>query len=193
MIIDVSSYQGKIDWDKVKATPELGGVYIKASEGVNAPDKDFAARIHEVSAKGLSFGFYHFATLNKQDVVSDAISEATYFMQLVHPYKATLPYALDIESNPAKLPPDKVLLYIKTFFDTLKKAGIEDYCLYSYTPFLNANLPANHDLGPVKLWLASYTPKYVLPRGWQTAWLWQYTQAGFINGIKGNVDISKIV
>lgn len=192
MIIDISSYQKVTDWNKVKATPELEGIYIKACEGVNSPDPGFDSKAREAINRSIPIGFYHFCTLNDADVVSDARKEARYFVNLTKPYKASLPYVLDIEDNKKlNLPKDKVCLYIKTFFDELSLLGIKDSMLYSYTPFLNSNLPKDHGLGHLKLWIAAYTVKPILPVGWDKFYLWQYTSKGFINGITGNVDLNK--
>lgn len=191
MIIDISSYQKINDWAKVKQTVGLEGIYIKACEGINAPDKGLKEKADAALAAGIPFGFYHFATLNNLNVEADAASEANFLYNVTKDFKTGLPLVLDIERNDIKLTPPQVLKYIQTFFSTLAGHGVADIVLYSYTPFLNANLPDTHGLGSHKLWLAAYTPKPILPRGWANIWLWQYTQKGFINGIAGNVDLSK--
>lgn len=191
MIIDISSYQKVTDWAKVKQTAGLEGIYIKACEGVNAPDSGFKEKAAGCQANQIPFGFYHFATLNKQEIEADATGEANYFFNLTKEFKTGLPLVLDIERNDLNLSPDKVHKYIHAFFNALKHAGAPDYVLYSYAPFLNANLPAGHDLGTVKLWLAAYTPKPIYPKGWNNIWLWQYSSNGFINGITGNIDLNK--
>ena len=192
MIIDISKYQSQIDWHKLKTNSQgVTGVYIKATEGHNYTDEQF--RQHVAGAESIQFdkGFYHFATLNSTNVVADATQEATDFAARVKGIIVRLPYVLDIEANPIKLSPDDTLLYIKTFFVTLEKNGITDIAIYSYTPFLNSNLPDGHGLGDIKLWLAAYAPFYLLPRGWYECWLWQFSQNGIVDGITGNVDLSK--
>lgn len=191
MIIDVSKWQGKIDWTKVKSTLGLEGVYIKATEGVGYTDSNFSSNVAGAISTNIPIGVYHFGTLNSQAVAVDAIKEAQYFLSVIKPVKTSLPLVLDIERNDIKLSKDLVLLYINSFFGELKRQGTEEYVLYSYTPFLDENLPENHNLGSIKLWLASYTQKPVYPKGWNSLWLWQYSQKGFINGISGNVDLNK--
>lgn len=94
------------------------------------------------------------------------------------------------------LSPAEVQTWVTTFADTMQQKGYTDLCLYSYKPFLEANLPANHTLGTMKLWIAGYpnvftaASKPPIPRGWSNAWLWQYTEKGRVNGINTNVDFS---
>lgn len=191
-IIDISHNNGIIDWSKVP----VDYVYIKVNEGVGCTDPMFIKNASQAIQHGKKIGYYHFNSLNSKDVVNDATSEAKEFLSLITkspnpvPY---LPYILDIETNKIELNKNEVLLWIKTFFAELKNEGIVDVAIYSYASFLNENLPANHDLGGIKLWLAGYVPeqRLILPIGWKSYWMWQYTQSGTCPGITGNVDISK--
>lgn len=192
MIIDVSVYQGKIDWARVKsAHPDIEGVYIKASEGIGYIDPNMKINAVEAIKNGFNIGFYHYATLNNVDVMNDARTEAKYFVTVTKNFAIKLPFVLDIEKNRNNTPKDKILLWIKTFFNELEQEGITDYSLYSDTPFLNENLPVKHDLGNVPLWIAAYTKTLKLPNGWSKAWLWQYSQKGAVEGIRKLVDLSK--
>lgn len=194
MIIDISKYQGKIDWEKVKMNPEvIKGVFIKASEGIGYCDPNLKDNALGAFKMGFKLGYYHFASLNDHNVVNDAEKEAYYFLSIIKGLPInTLPLVLDIEENKNQLTPLEVLTWIKAFFSTLEKAGFKDYVLYSYSPFLDKNLPINHDLNNIRLWIAAYTNILKLPKSWNTYWLWQYTQKGKVNGIIGNVDLNKI-
>lgn len=190
MIIDISKYQSKIDWPKVKTSVE--GVYIKATEGLGYIDPAFKKNVIGASSEDIPIGFYHFASLNSANVIADSAAEARAFYEATKGFKVGLPYVLDIERNDSKLPPAEVLKWIQNFFLTLHALGINDVVLYSYTPFLNKNLPVNHTLGDMKLWIAAYVVgPPVLPRGWKNYWLWQYTGAGTVEGIVGKVDLNK--
>lgn len=194
MIIDVSKWQGKVNWDTVRhENHEIEGVYIKASEGIGYRDPYLINNAVEATKSGFKVGFYHFATLNNTDVANDAREEAKYFLTVTKNLTVEYPFVLDIERNDSKTPKDKVLLWVKTFFNELEVEGVKDYCLYSYTSFLNENLPANHGLGNVPLWIAAYSDNYKVPNGWIKPWLWQYSQKGQIIGITGNVDLNKRV
>lgn len=187
-IIDISKYQSKIDWTKVK----IDGVYIKATEGVGYIDEQFNQHIAGAKSAGIKFGFYHFATLNSKNIIEDSSSEAKSFYNATIGKGATMPFVLDIEKNAIGLSPTEVLSWIKNFFKELNNLGVTDIAIYSYTPFLNINLPSGHLLGTIKLWLAAYTggPAPILPKGWSGYWLWQHTQKAIINGVDGGVDES---
>lgn len=199
MYIDVSHNNGVIDWNRVKNNPiKIDGVWIKCNEGVKCIDSMLNTNANGANAAGLPIGYYHFATLNSTDVVNDAIGEAAEFVGLIKNLpKYSLPLVLDIEDddNVKKfgITPTQVLLWINTFMAELKKAGHTNLMLYSYTPFLTTNLPVSHNLGGYPLWVAAYSAKYATPRGWLGAKYWQYSNTGSVSGIKGNVDLSKVV
>lgn len=189
-VIDISKYQTVSDWSKVKTA--VAGVMIKATEGVGYVDPSFASHVQGAQAAGIPFGCYHFASLNDlSDPTGDATKEAQALAAACKPYKLSMPYALDLETNKSSLPPAGVLAWVNAFFAELQRLGINNYVLYSYTPFLDTNLPANHGLGNIPLWLAAYTPAPKLPKGWAKYWMWQYSSKGSIPGITGNVDLNK--
>lgn len=191
--IDISHHQGKIDWVKVVNSsfqPKL--VYIKATQGINYTDPLFLKNARAAKAAGLKVGYYHFASLNDKDEVKDAKLEAQWFVKNIKlAPQFDFPLVLDVEDNPSKLTKEEVLVWINTFAYELAQLGYTDYILYSYTPFLNSNLPSNHKLGSVKLWIAAYNPTYKVPIGWKAPNMWQYSQTGKVSGITGNVDLNK--
>ncbi len=194
--IDISHNDGIINWDKVILNPtKIDFVYIKATQGVGYKDPQLLANVNGAKRVGIKFGYYHFCSLNSANEVTDATAEANYFLSVIKTLpKSDLPLILDIELNEIKLKPADVLIYINTFFNVLKTAGYT-YALYSYTPFLNENLPANHNLGNISLWIAAYTKLAypVLPNGWSKYWIWQYSSDGVITGITTKVDLNKMV
>lgn len=193
--IDVSHHQGNIDWIKVVNSsfkPELA--IIKATQGVNYTDPKLLINANGAKVAGLKVGYYHFASLNDRDEVKDAKLEAQWFVKNIKQAPSNdVPLVLDIESNPSKLSRDEVSNWINTFFYELAQLGYTDYILYSYSPFLNENLPSNHTFGSIKLWVADYSAPLILPKGWNKCWLWQYSQTGKIQGITGAVDLNKTV
>lgn len=192
--IDVSHFQGHIDW--TKASQHLDFVYVKTTQGVGSSDAFCQANSVGATNAGLKVGYYHFATLNSSSVVSDATAEANWFCSVMRNLPTpSMPIVLDIETEDPKvqLSPDMVLSWINTFFSVLSSNGYREYALYSYSPFLNSHLPSNHNLGNIPLWIAAYTsaPQPRLPIGWTKAWLWQYTDKGRIDGISTTVDLNK--
>lgn len=194
MIIDVSKWQQEINFAEVKKDPQgITGVYVKATEGVGYSDPFGKINAQDADKNGLQVGFYHFASLNTMQVLTDAKAEANAFVKVVASIgvKPSLPMVLDLETNAGNIPKAKVLEWIKAFFAELQRLGYTDVALYSYAPFLNANLPEGHGLGALKLWLAAYTPNPTIPRGWVGYWLWQYSSKGTVRGIRGSVDLNK--
>ena len=191
MIIDISKYQGTCNWKQIKEAG-VNKVFIKATEGVGSKNDLVKLQADGAKAAGLLIGYYHFASLNNKDEVGDAVQEVNYFTSVLETLpKNDLPLVLDIEKNLIGLSKDEVLAYIKAFFSQLETLGYKDYVLYSYTPFLDSNLPINHGLGNVRLWIAAYTDTLKLPKGWTNYWLWQYSSKGQVLGIKGNVDLNR--
>lgn len=190
--IDISKWNKVTDWTRVAA--RVGAVYIKATEGINYADPDFKTNAVNAEKQDIDKGFYHFATLNNStNVQADARAEAEDFLKATAPFTARLPYVLDVETNKSALKPAQVVEWIEAFFGRLAESGITDVVLYSYTPFLDKNLPKGHPLGKYRLWLAAYVnlPKPKLPKGWTGYWLWQYSNKGSVDGIRGPVDLNK--
>lgn len=196
MKIDVSHHQGIINWEELKkSTPELDGVYIKTTQGVGYTDPLCIQHSVGAASQKLPVGYYHFASLNTTtDIEKDATSEADYFSLVIKNLRpTTLPLVLDIEENKALLTKPQVLQWINAFFKRLREHGYANVSLYSYTAFLDSNLPPQHNLGNIPLWIAQYVnkPAPKLPKGWTKAWLWQYSCTGTLPGIKGKVDLNK--
>jgi len=192
--IDVSHNNGTIDWTKVAANPtKIDFAFIKASEGVGYTDPMFKTNANGAKNAGIRVGYYHFASLNTLNNVPDAKAEADYFMSLLKTVPAAdLPYVLDIETNKVGLDPAHVQEWINTFFAEMKAGGYGNTILYSYTPFLDSNLPHPHNLGNVRLWIAAYVsaPSPKLPQGWTQYYIWQKSSTGSVSGINGNVDMN---
>lgn len=192
--IDISHHNGQIDFSQVKE--EVDFIYIKASEGISSTDPKFYSNAKRASEAVIPIGYYHFATLNNEDEITDAKKEAEWFIHTIKQAPAfQLPLVLDIEDDSKKvdLDPNEVLAWVNTFFATLEANGFTNYALYSYTPFLISRLPKGHNLGSIRLWIAAYTklstPK--LPPEWSSYWLWQHSAKGQVKGINTPVDMNK--
>lgn len=195
-LVDCSHHNGKIDWKSVAThnTPKVDGVILKTSTGVGGLDPRVLYNATEARKYGLKVGYYHYCSLNDENELDDAQKEAKWFIQVLKTLPTPdLPVVLDIE-DPQILPSlDKleILNWIKTFFQTLEVNGYKNYVLYSYKPFLETHLPANHGLGNIPLWIAQYRQTLTLPVGWSSYWLWQFSDKGNIFGISGPVDLNK--
>lgn len=189
--IDISHFNGVINWDLVKTNADkISYAYFKVTQGTGFIDPKVSYNATNAKRVGLQIGYYHFASINNADDVADAKAEAAFFLNAIKTLPvADMPVVLDIEQNNLKLPPAKVLEFIKIFASIVQDAGY-GFALYSGTPFLNSNLPANHGL-IYDLWIAAYTGAStpVLPNGWTSYWKWQYTDKGIVTGITGGVDM----
>lgn len=196
--IDVSHYQGNINWDKLKtADPALGlihFVYIKATQGVGYTDPMAKAHAEGAKSVGLKIGYYHFATLNDPNIPNDAVAEARYFdSQMKTLPAADLMPVIDIETNKSNLSPVQVEQWLAAFLGEMLRLGYQQVMIYSYQPFLDQFLPPSHAFGKYPLWLAQYRniPQPTLPKGWSSYTIWQYSNQGRLSGITGMVDVNK--
>lgn len=183
-VIDLSHWNENADWLKVKNNG-VDGVYLKCTQGIRYVDPSCIGHSTRAKSQNIKVGYYHFATLT-----DDPSAEARFFKSRL----STLPTSnlipmLDVEENKTGLTPAQIETWIQSFLDAMEtKVGI-----YSYTPFLDQFLPLTHNFGQIPLWIAQYrnvvSPQ--LPYGWTQSALWQYTNMGHIDGIKGTVDCSK--
>lgn len=194
--IDVSENNGKIDWNLVKAStnPKVEYAYIKVTEGASRIDSLAVNNAASAQQVKIPIGYYHYAYMNGTNPVKDATDEANFFLsRLKYLPKATQIPMLDIEENPGHFAPAQVQQWIQTFLDVMKANGYPKVTLYSYAPWFNQNLPANHPFGKIPLWIAAYVNLIypTLPVGWNSYTLWQFTGKGKVPGIAGDVDINK--
>lgn len=193
--IDVSHYQGDIDWSAV-AGDGVEFTYIKATEGTTYTDPKFASNYDGSRAAGLIRGAYHFALPDR----SSGAAQARFFVNNGGGWRAdgqTLPPALDIEFNPYGpkcygLSPQEMRAWIADFSSTVKKLSGRFPAIYTTTSWWKA-CTGNHggfaDTNP--LWVARWTSSGgpgPLPAGWPAPTLWQYTNRGNVAGISGAVD-----
>lgn len=184
--VDVSHWNGAVNWANV-AADGYSFCYIKATEGTSFQYPITATQASGAQAAGLKVGYYHFAN---PDI--DPQSEVNFFNSVMSKLPpADLIPVLDIEVNKSNLSPVQMQNWISTFVNGMY-ASNQKVMLYSYTPFLEQYLPANHPFGNLPIWLAQYInveyPK--MPHGWTSYTIWQYSNTGPVNGI-GQCDVNK--
>lgn len=191
--IDVSYYQGSIDWEKVKAAGvqfvilRLG--YRGYLTGDLSLDKNFRTYAQGAADAGIPIGAYFYTEAINEN---EAALEAAYCVEQLKDFNVALPIAYDYEPSTQKngrlykanLSKSKATNLCKSFCATIKAAG--------YTPMIYANksdLTTKIDgaaLGEsYKIWLANYTTKTTYTGNYD---FWQYSSAGKVNGISGSVD-----
>lgn len=186
--IDVSRWQGEIDWPRV-ARSGVDFAFLKATEGGDHTDPSFAANWRAAAAAGVPRGAYHFFYLCRP-----AAEQAAWFLAHVPREAGALPPALDIEWNHAsrtcrtRPDPETVRAEIVTFQEIVGAALGQRPVIYTTVDFF-----ADNDLrrlGSEEFWLRSVAghPRKTYPgQAWS---FWQYTGTGVVQGVPGTVDLN---
>ncbi len=184
--IDVSKWQGDIDFSKLKsAGVEFVIIRIGSSTGINGEnfiDSKFIQNIKNANSVGIPVGVYFYSYANSVD---RAISDAKWIIENIKDYKVELPIAFDWENwgsfNTYELSFFGLTNMAKRFMDTVKASGY-DAMLYSSKTYLE-NIWMSVDY-PV--WLAHYTKNTNYAGDYS---YWQICSNGMVDGINGDVDI----
>lgn len=190
--VDVSSFQGEIDWKKVKnsgirfAMVRLG--YRGYGQAGNMVVDEYARKNLEGAQKaGLEVGAYFFSQATSIDEVDD---EIFFFMQTLGDFELTMPIVLDWEyiSDTART----AHVDARTLTD-MQKHFCETMVNFGYTPmvYFNWHLADStlylSELEDYPFWLALYQNRMTYPFRVE---MWQYTCTGRVPGIQGDVDIN---
>lgn len=192
--IDVSKYQGKIDWVKVKNSGiefviiRLGFRGYGKSGSLNLDEK-FKEYIEGALNVGLDVGVYFFSQAITNE---EAIEEAEFVLKNIKNYPITLPIIFDTEeikdvpdARTAGISGEQFTNCCISFCDKIADAG--------YTPMIYFNMKWQvFTLDVIKLtkyqkWYADYEP---IPQSPYEFSIWQYTEKGSVDGITGNVDLN---
>lgn len=179
--IDVSVWQGVIDWKKVKESGVKFAI-IRSSVG-DKTDKMFDYNITEAQKVGINVGVYHYCyALN----VEEARQEAQLFIETIKPYQINYPVMFDFEDNTQiKLGKEKLTEIAEVFLGELKAAGYYPM-IYSYKNWLE-NLLDMDKLSEYEVAVAEWNVPISTYTG--AYGIWQYTCKGKISGIEGDVDL----
>lgn len=184
--IDISHYQGTIDWDKLRngmiSGCPLRFIMIKATEGSTRLDPKFKDNFYQAREYGYIRGAYHFWS-NK----SSARDQAAWFLSKVKLEEGDLPPVLDIENMPEGRSVEDFQRDVLTWLHIVEDRYHVKPILYTYYKFKQQYLSA-----PVfddyPYWIAHY---YVDKIQYEGPWkFWQHTDAGRLPGIKGFVDFN---
>ena len=195
-VIDVSEWQGTIDWNEVKNSG-VDAVILRFAHSTSHFDKQFERNLSEVRRLGIPFGLYIFSTARNSN---DATSEAYFTQQIVNKYglyDLSLPIFYDLEafydSNGNPLSPNSASAYegiVNAYFNTLSGFGINNVSIYSGRWFTDTYLKAA-SVRPRVSWIAEYGPKLKTSFSCAGQYGWQYTSSERLDGITANtVDMS---
>lgn len=188
--IDVSKWNGDIDWNAVKNSG-VNYVIIRcgyrgSSTGALIEDPKFKTNIKGATAAGLKVGVYFFTQAVNE---VEAVEEASMVLSLISGYKISYPVFLDVEPSGGRA--DSISASVRTavcnaFSQTITNSGYAAG-IYANKTWLNEKINTGGLGAAYKIWLAQYAAK---PTYGGKYHLWQYTSKGSVSGIKGNVDMN---
>ena len=189
MGIDVSKWNGSIDWNAVKNSGVSYVIirvgYRGSSQGALIEDPKFKTNIKGATAAGLKVGVYFFT--QAVDEV-EAVQEASMVLDRISGYKISYPVFLDVEGSGGR--GDKIdsatrTAVCKAFCSTIQNAGYTAG-VYANKTWLSQKMDASA-LSAYKIWLAQYAAAPTYSGRYD---LWQYKSNGKVSGISGNVDLN---
>lgn len=188
---DVSSYQHpngvSINWSAVAASGHEFAI-VKATEGTSYVNKYFAGDYAGIRRAGMVRGSYHFAH-PAYPVASTALAQAKFYVAHIGSTLTTktLPPALDLEVT-GGLSRAALVTWAQDFLLDVRNLTGRTPMLYTYPYFWSDNLHDNAAFTRYPLWMAGYSGGVDVG-----ATLWQYTAGATVKGIKGPVDMSKVL
>lgn len=192
-IMDVSRWQGTIDWEKVKASGKVDGVMLRAmgNSSTGAPSKPyldptFERNYAECTRLGIPVGVYgYFKAVNR----AEADKELALLKKALAGKVLSLPVAVDVEDVvQVSLNKEALTDVVAYTLGQVEKLGFYAI-LYTYLTFAETRLyMGGAALKPYDVWLAAYRKEK--PKTDYTYGMWQYTSTGSVPGVNGNVDLS---
>jgi lysozyme len=185
--IDVSWYQGQIDWEKIAQMEDddvkIHFTFIKATEGLLLADRKFQRNWKESERAGIIRGAYHYFKPNKP-----GYWQARFFLQTVNFKAGDILPVLDVEER-GKESREEFQANLKAFLNEVeKKTGVKPI-IYSGYKFYEDNLAGDFNEYPV--WIAHYYRSKLKPFSGQTKWsFWQHSDKARVNGIHHRVDMN---
>ena len=190
MGIDVSKWNGGIDWKAVKNSGVSYAIircgYRGSTTGALIEDPKFRSNIQGAQNVGLKVGVYFFTQAVNE---VEAVEEASMVLSLIKGYNISYPVFLDVEASNGRgdaISADTRTAVCKAFCQTIQNSGYKAGIYANKTWFTSyMNTPS---LTGYKIWLAQYAaaPSYTRTR----YDLWQYSSKGKVSGISGNVDMN---
>lgn len=189
--IDVSSHQGDIDWNAVAADGVqfafIRAVYRGYGTGKLLVDEKCIENIEGAQAAGIDVGVYVFSQAVNQ---AEVLEEASTVLNLLEGYTLQLPIVFDVEkvadsqARTNSLSVEERTNLTIAFLDAVKNAGYDP--MFYHNTEMGAMLLDLNQLTDYPKWFAGYNKEFYWPYEYD---LWQYSESGRINGIKGNVDL----
>lgn len=183
--IDVSKYQGTIDWKKVSKDRNIQFVYIKATEGASLVDRRYKRNIREARKAGLRVGSYHFFNARRS-----AEEQFKHFRRHVKKSEQDLLPMVDVEESGVRgLSRSDLQQRLNEFMQLVKQEYGKYPLLYSQYGFYNKMLAP--EFNKYFIFIARYGKSTPNLHGPGKHNIWQFTEKGRVSGISGYVDLDK--
>jgi len=184
--IDVSHYQGDIDWAQVAHAGKVGYVFMKATEGSSLEDDKYEYNISEARKAGMKVGSYHFfrANLSVDDQFANMTSKVKREMQDIIPI-------IDVEHTNG-VSSSELVAHLKEFLQKVTQYYGRKPIIYTFVNFYNQHF-AGAGLEEYPLMIAFYRGAQPELYDGRKYMIWQYSARGSMPGIRGNVDCSVLM
>jgi len=189
--IDLSKYNGEIDWAQVKQAGVKFAMLRLGSRGYSlgdiSLDEKFVDYAQNALQNNIAIGAYFYSQAINE---SEAVEEANYIVGAVAGFNVKYPIAIDVETvdndvaRTDNLTADQRTGYVKLFCDTVKNYGYKPV-IYASKKMLITGLNIE-DLKDYDIWIADYDVPTDYPYEFT---MWQYANKGRVNGITGDVDL----
>lgn len=178
--VDVSHYQGKIDWEKMKKNG-IQFAFIKATEGSSSQDERFFENYRGAVKQNITIGAYHFFSFD-----SKAETQADNFINTVPREDTMLPPVIDIEfyADKEKNPPEKekVQKELNKLLILLEQIYEKKPILYTTMKVYNKYIKGNYKEYPLWIRNVYFNPTQFIGRDWT---FWQYSDTELLDGYQG--------
>ncbi|WP_406283779.1 GH25 family lysozyme [Streptomyces sp. NBC_00209] len=186
--VDVSSWQGGINWSSVRGAG-IEFAWMKATEGLTYKDPTFSANYLNAYNAGVIRGAYHYARPD----VSGGAAQADFFASNGGAWSRdnlTLPGVLDIEGTCYGYSQASMQQWILDFYNQYKARTGRDVVIYTSPSWWNTCTGGWSGMSARSpLWVANWTTGTPsIPAGFPYYTVWQYTSTGGVSGVSGNVD-----
>lgn len=195
-VIDVSSWQGDIDWAKAKADGVEGAIIRLGFGWDNDADAKAQRNISECKRLGIPFGIYWYSYAEDVDGAkhegNDVVSKLRQMGVSPSDLKYPVYYDLERWTWTGHTPPTNPNVYngiVNAWYGALQSGGYQNLGVYSYTSYLQGPLN-NANIYAKTRWVAQYGARIEFTAFGTNDRGWQYTESGQINGISGSVDMS---
>ena len=183
--IDVSKHQGKINWDKVAEDHNIQFAYIKATEGESIQDSRYKENVRNARRVGIKVGSYHYFIGRKS-----AKEQFRNFQKLVSRKEQDLLPCVDVEEKGnSTIGRAELQANLKEFLELVKDEYGQYPVIYSQYSFYNDMLAP--EFNDYFIFIARYSSQKPVLKGQGTYRMWQYSERGKVNGIKGHVDLDR--